>query len=217
MERAKEEQQLDIILKNYDAKKEECDRLQKENEELKNELSQQKTLYKNMLDRFSGTHVEDWERKYKELSARYKEKMDDRSRVINENTKMKNMLDSIRGVFCSTHNRLDSICDELSISHRGEDCLNQGGEETKAIVVTPVQERATRLKEFQRQKFIEYVREMTSIYKQTGELRGIALNANKHGVTGLTKIQFFKFGLHEEPLTDERILQVYDSIKKKGL
>lgn len=33
MERAKEEQQLNIIIKNYDAKKEECARLQKENEE----------------------------------------------------------------------------------------------------------------------------------------------------------------------------------------
>ena len=216
MERTKEEE-LNIVLKNFDKVKAERDRYQKENEDLKKELAQQKALYKNMLDRFSGNHVEDWEHKYRDLSARYKQKMDDRSRVMNENQKMKNMIDSIRGVFCNAHNRLDSLCEELSISHRGEVCLNQGTEEKPKEVVTAPVQVATTLKEFQQQQFIKYVREMVSIYKKTGGLGGIALNANKYGVTGLSKIQFFKFDLHEEPLTDERILQVYDRIKKKGL
>jgi len=212
MERTKE-QELNIVLKNYDAVKAERDALKKENDGLKAELAQQKALYKNMLDHFNTNQSKDWESKYRELNGRYNKINGERSKIIYENRKMRQMIDSVRGTFCNAHNRLEALCVEMNVSNRGEDSLSQGVEEQQKQVEAAI--NAGTLKQFQQQQFIKYVREMVAIYKSSGGLGGIAMNAGKYGVTALTKIQFFKYDLHEEPLTDERILDVYKEIKRK--
>lgn len=216
MERTKEDE-LNIVLKNYDKLKAERDRYQKENEDLKKELAQQKIIYKNMLDRFSGKHSQDWESQYKRLKGTFNKINGERSVIAGENRKMKQMLDSIRGVFCNAHNRLDSLCEELSISHRGEDSLSQYDEKPKPLssVTSALIRQPQSQKELQQAQFVRYIRNVVTIYKNTGTLNGISTLAQTYGVTTITKVKFFQYGLDKEPLTDERILEVYQIIKKK--
>ena len=68
------EEQLRIILRNYDSKKAECDALVKENSELRKTIKEKDVLYKNMLDRFNGLNgkavsKENWEARYNQLKA----------------------------------------------------------------------------------------------------------------------------------------------------
>lgn len=217
MEKSNEEQ-LRIVLKNFDAVKAQKDALEKENAALKKELAQQKVLYKNMLNRFSGVHFEDWERKYKQLNERHAEKMKKLSQALDENNKMKNTIDSVRGAICNAHNRLDRLCQTIGVEYHVKEIPNQ--EETLAFrgEHQPLEKNEKPLvtrNEFQNQQFIKYVRTMVDIYEKTGELTGIAKVAGNFQVSTMTKVQFFKYRLDEKPLTDERIIEVYKEIKKK--
>lgn len=82
------EEQLKIVLKNYDKKqaecealKAECSKLQTEKEQLEKQLAQSKTVYKNMLARFEGQQYAkekansvDWEEKYNQIKKKYDKK-----------------------------------------------------------------------------------------------------------------------------------------------
>ena len=68
------EEQLRIILQNYDSKKAECDALSKENSELRKTIKEKDVLYKNMLDRFNGLNGKavskgNWKARYNQLKA----------------------------------------------------------------------------------------------------------------------------------------------------
>lgn len=64
--------------------------------------------------------------------------------------------------------------------------------------------------------FIRYIRELVDFYKKTKTLNGISVTATKYGIRSITKVQFFEFGLQQdEPLTDERILEVYEKVKQR--
>lgn len=234
MERTKEEE-LRIVLKNYDKVKAERDALRKENEELKAKLAQQEILYKNMLMTYSErpeimpkkwngekirTKFTDLNAKYGKLKEVFKKqqahieiKAEKINKLADENIKMKNMLDSLRGAICGAHNKADSFCDSLGISNRADDCLNQVGEEVKSLA--SAQECPNDLKTFQQQKFIKYIRDMVVIYRNTGTLSGIATLAQGYGVAALTKVKFFQYHLDDVGLTDEKILAVYEEIKKR--
>lgn len=216
MEKSKEEQ-LRVVLKNYDAVKEEKDALEKENAALKKELAQQKTLYKNMLDMYSGKHMEDWERRYKLLNDRHAEKMKKLSETIDENNRIKNMVDSVRGTICNAHNRLDKLCLSIGVEYDIKTMPNQEG----TLVFRDEQQTLEKgnkpfdIKEFQNQQFIKYIRAIADTYDKTRTLNGIGTMARKLKVSSISKIQFFELGLHEKPLTDEKILKAYAVVKKK--
>lgn len=216
MEKSKEEQ-LRIVLKNYDVVREEKAALEKENAALKKELAQQKTLYKNMLDMYSGRHVEDWERRYKQLNDRHAEKMKKLSETIDENNRIKNMVDSVRGAICNAHNRLDHLCLSIGVEYNIKAVPNQEGTLDFRGDCQPLEksEQPSDLNEFQNQQFIKYIRTMADTYDKARSLNGIGTMARKLKVSSISKIQFFEFGLHEKPLTDEKILKVYAAIKKQ--
>lgn len=212
MEKSKEEQ-LNIVLKNYDVVREQRNILEKqnkelakENEELKGKLAQQQVLYKNMLDRYSDKHTEDWERKYNDLSARHKEKMDKYSQVVNENLRIKNILDSVRGVVCGAHNKLDELCLAVGVELNVPTTPKQ-----EELVLT--REDSFSIKEYQNKQFIKYIRSLADKYHKEGNLNGIGVLARQLKVSAVTKIQFFQYNLQDTPLTDERILKVYKAIK----
>jgi len=236
MERTKEEE-LNIVLKNYDKVKAERDTLKKENEDLKSKLDKQETLYKNMLATYSerkeilpkkwnGEKIrakfDNLNNRYEKLQAAFnnsqeyiKEKAVKLNRLADENIKLKNMLDSLRGALCSAYTRADEFCDCMNISKRGEDCLNQGSDEK--IVITRSQQAPVNVAEYQKQQFIKYIRDVIDVYKKTGTLNGIAKLAQEYAVSAITKVKFFQYRLDEEPLSDKEILEVYERLKKKQL
>ena len=117
------EEQLRMVLRNYDKKQSECDSLKKENAELKKrlevkekhfkeELEKKDILYTNMLKHFNekkNIDGEDWEHQYKVLRTQYLqrgEKVTSQankiSKLTSELQKTKNILDSVRGTICRT-------------------------------------------------------------------------------------------------------------------
>lgn len=213
MEKTKEEQ-LRIVLSNFDVVREQkntldkkCRVLEEENERLKAELAQQKAVYKNMLDRFSGKEMKDWEQKYQGLKKNYKDMMDDRSRVIQDNKKIRGTLDSIRGLVCGAHNKLDDLCQSIGIEYHVKKI--EMPEET-------LSKEEFDIKKHQGEQFVKYIRTIVDTYHKTGGLSNISLLARKFGVTNITKIQFFQYALHKEPLTDAEILEVYENVKRKS-
>lgn len=211
MEKSSDEK-MRIVLKNFDAVRNQknaleskCKALEEENNRLKTELAQQKALYKNMLDRFTGNNSENLEVKYKALNESFNRLNNERSRIIKENKTMKRAIDSARGMICDIHNRMDDLCESAGIEYYISDVPNQAKQD----------DDASNKKESQNQKFIKYVRTMIDIYKTTGALTGISKVANGLKVSKITKIQFFKYGFHEDDLTDEKILKAYEEIKKK--
>lgn len=213
MEKTKEEQ-LRIVLNNFDVVREQkntldkkCKVLEEENERLKAELAQQKAVYKNMLDRFSGKEMKDLEQKYQGLKKNYKDMMDDRSRVIQDNKKIRGTLDSIRGLVCGAHNKLDDLCQSIGIEYHVKKI--EMPEET-------LSKEEFDIKKHQGEQFVKYIRTIVDTYHKTGGLSNISLLARKFGVTNITKIQFFQYALHKEPLTDAEILEVYENVKRKS-
>ena len=202
------EEQLRMVLRNYDKKQTECDSLKKENAELKKrlevnenhfkeELEKKDILYKNMLKHFNdkkNIDGEDWEHQYKVLRTQYLqrgEKVTSQankiSKLTSELQKTKNILDSVRGTICRTYNKIEDFC---------SDGINA--------------EMST-----QERKFICYVRELIESFRKNGSLRGIAMIGREYGVSTLTKEQFFRFGLHEDKeFTDEYLLGLYEKAKK---
>lgn len=198
------EKELRIVLKNYDALKEQKNALEKENEELKKQLVQQKSLYKNMLDRFTDKGSANWEFKYNSLKDSYKKLGDKYSRAVHEFKNTKRILDSFRGIICDSHNKLDDLCERIGVDFHITEIPNQMVEEVPLVK-----------NDSQQQKFVKYIRTMVEIYNDTGKLNGISKMASEFNVTAITKVQFFKYGLHEKDLTDEKILKVYEEIKKR--
>lgn len=91
------ERQLRVVLQNYDAKRVECENLEKENARLKQELAQQKVLYRNMLNRYVGKGLEkegnkDWKEKYDKLREKYETKNEKYQLLANENSKVRQLL-----------------------------------------------------------------------------------------------------------------------------
>lgn len=197
------EEQLKVVLKNFDNVQAELNSLKKENAQLKEEISQKEILYKNMLDRFKGkkTDSDDWEHKYKVLKNEYKMRGERYTALQNKYNKMKSVLDSVRGSVCGAYNKIDDFCTELGISKKASVDVNDVAEELAY--------------DSQEKKFISCVRDMTASFRLTGTLTGISKIAMRYGVTSLTKEKFFMFGLDKADVTDEQILEVYKKIKKK--
>lgn len=203
MEESKEKE-LRIVLKNYDTLKAQKSALEKENEELKRQLAQQKALYKNMLDRFTDKGSANWEMKYNALKDGYKKLSDKYSRAVCDFKNTKRALDSFRGAICDARNKLDDLCERIGVDFHITEIPNQMTEEVSLVQ-----------NDSQNQKFVNYIRTMVEIYNDTGTLSGISKMASEFKVTAITKVQFFKYGLHEKDLTDEKILKVYEEIKKR--
>ena len=235
-QRTKEEE-LNIVLKNYDKLKAERDSLKKENEDLKSKLTQQETLYKNMLTTYSerkeilpkkwnGEKIrakfDNLNTRYEKLQAVYSKQQEyielkavKLKTFADENIKLRNMIDSLRGALCSAYTKADMFCNDLNVSKRGEDCLNQEFD-GNAVVSNP-QKMPVSVVEYQQQQFIKYIRDVVDIYKKTGTLNGIARLAQKYSVSAITKVKFFQYRLDDEPLSDKEILEVYDLLKKKKI
>lgn len=197
------EEQLKVVLKNFDNVQAELNSLKKENALLKEEISQKEILYKNMLDRFKGkkTDSDDWEHKYKVLKNEYKMRGERYTTLQNKYNKMKSVLDSVRGSVCGAYNKIDDFCTELGISKKASVDVNDVAEELAY--------------DSQEKKFISYVRDMTASFRLTGTLTGISKIAMRYGVTSLTKEKFFMFGLDKPDVSDEQIIEVYKKIKKR--
>lgn len=103
---SKNEQQLRVVLQNYDAKRVECENLEKENARLKQELAQQKVLYRNMLNRYVGKGLEkegskDWKEKYDKLREKYDKKNEKFQLLANENSKVRDSCSIVCVVPCA--------------------------------------------------------------------------------------------------------------------
>lgn len=202
------ERQLRVVLKNYDAKRVECENLEKENARLKQELAQQKVLYRNMLNRYVGKGLEkegnkDWKEKYDKLREKYDTKNEKYQLLANENSKVRQLLYSLRGALCSAYTKADDCCLAIGISH-------------DAGVEPPKKEEPVKKISVKEDCFIRYIRELVDFYKKTKTLNGISVTAAKYGIRSITKVQFFEFGLQQdEPLTDERILEIYEKVKQR--
>lgn len=146
------EEQLKVVLKNFDNVQAELNSLKKENAQLKEEISQKEILYKNMLDRLKGkkTDSDDWEHKYKVLKNEYKMRGERYTALQNKYNKMKSVLDSVRGSVCGAYNKIDDFCTELGISKKASVDVNDVAEELAY--------------DSQEKKFISYVRDMTASF-----------------------------------------------------
>lgn len=203
------EEQLRIILRNYDSKKAECDALVKENSELRKTIKEKDVLYKNMLDRFNGLNgkavsKENWEARYNQLKADLEKRNKQFTTMHNQLQKARSILDSLRGVFCGAYNKLEDYCAAVGIGH--EVIISKEGDGL-------VYDREYKNMK-QEDKFVSYVRDIISVYKKTGALRGISLIAGKYNVSSLTKEQFFKYGLNcDDMISDEYIRSLYEKAK----
>lgn len=213
------EEQLRIVLQNYDRKQEECDALKKENENLKKQLERKDILYKNMVktltEKNDGEAKDEkkWEREYKALKNMFAQRGE---KVCNQSTKinklstdlraaqgeldyLKSKLREILGQFNNAHSMLTSCCAKAQVylaSDLPKDA-EQSAQETQGM------------------KFVRYVREVISIYHDTGTLRGISVLASRYGVSSLSKEQFFRFGFDsEDEISDSDILKVYPQARK---
>lgn len=80
-------------------------------------------------------------------------------------------------------------------------------------------------KELKRDKFRWYLCELIQLYTSTGKLNGMSDVRKKYGVSGITKSQFFEFGLNDAAKDNASLLdvdlcnQIYqyvNSVKKDG-
>lgn len=198
MEEKSKEEQLRIILQNYDKVREELETANAQIEVLYRELKQQKVLYKNMLDRYAGQEKTrsntDLEKAYKKLQARYQKK-------CNECSTMLPYFVYMRDAIAMLYAKSEKICSKT------EEFKGDESEEPQP----PVNEKV----ETQDDKFVAYIRKMQGIYQETKGLGGISQWANKYGVTAITKVDFFEYGLNLTDVSDEQILKVYEKIKKR--
>lgn len=206
------EEQLRIVLQNYDKKVTECEALKKDKEELQKQIEQKNILYKNMLNHFKENNKDDnaskenWESKYKVLKNAYAQRGEKYNTLHNEYLKTKRMVDSVRGVLCGAYNKIEDFCTNTGIGHKAV-LAEDGNIEYEEPVTFSAPNK-------QEKKFISYVREVIENYKKTGSLRGIATIAREYGVSSLSKEQFFRFGLDEDrDFTDEYLVNFYKNAK----
>lgn len=224
------EEQLKIVLKNYDNKVAECNALKQELAKANQKIEQQKILYNNMLARFEGLQRKDksinidWQAKYDKLKAKYDKKNKMYSVMERQNSMMKK---SFANVLCSITNAYNGVSavklklDEDLEALKDEDIdLNESAEEVddapvQVVVAEKEDAPPASYTEYQEKNFIKYVRNICKNFLKTGSLRGISTLARDIGVTALSKEQFFQFGLNTEHLTNDYIINVYKQIKKR--
>lgn len=198
--------QVKTILQNFDKKQAECDALKKENEELKKKLEQKDILYRNMLNRFSNMSSQtniDYKERYEQLKADKAESGMRYSRILNDLTKAYGMLESIKGIMNNANEKIEAFCSDNMVVN-----------DIPFKVIEPATDSTSSSVSVKEQKFISYVRELITNFKETGSLRGIGMIAREYGVSSLTKEQFFRYGLNNEGVTDDYIIGVYDKAKK---
>lgn len=198
--------QVKTILQNFDKKQAECDALKKENEELKKKLEQKDILYRNMLNRFSNMSSQtniDYKERYEQLKADKAESGMRYSRILNDLTKAYGMLESIKGIMNNANEKIEAFCSDNMVVN-----------DIPFKVIEPATDSTSSSVSVKEQKFISYVRELITNFKETGSLRGIGMIAKEYGVSSLTKEQFFRYGLNNEGVTDDYIIGVYDKAKK---
>lgn len=215
------EEQLRIVVKNYDKKREECEALKKENETLKKQIEKKDVLYKNMCEQFNKGSKKDseWESKYKQLKNMYAQRGDKMNRQKVELEKTRRMLDSARGVICGAYNKVADFCKEVGIGNKaivaeGDITYVESSAPKEINIISPTQ--PTTYQEYSLHQFQKYVREVMKNFKETGSLRGIATLAKEYGVRSMTKEQFFQFGLHNmASVTDEYLASIFPQTKKR--
>lgn len=230
------EEQLKIVLKNYDKKqaecealKAECSKLQSEKEQLAKQLAQSKTLYKNMLARFEGQQEKkekansvDWEEKYNQIKKKY-DKKNKMYYILEQRCSM--MRRSFSNAICSITNAYNGVTatkakleKDLSLISEDVDVISPidiPDEGTQVIKSNDYDTSPASFKEWQEKAFVKYVRSVLKNFLKTGSLRGISTIAKDFGVSALTKEQFFQYGLNTEHLTNDYIINVYKQIKKR--
>lgn len=234
------EEQMRIVLQNYDklsakcnALKEDNAKLQSDKKKLEEELAQSKTVYKNMLARFEGRQDKKqrdfWEGKYNELNKKYEKKnkkyveLDRRFKILN------GCFGNVVGYVSKAYNQMTAVKTKMAydleaMTYNDDDADKGFSHEVVPDVplTMPVDEEKEETPvspksfvDFQELQFIKYVRAICKSFHETGSLRGIAQMARNAHVTSLKKEQFFQFDLNNEPLTDEYIISVYNQIKKR--
>lgn len=219
------EEQMRIVLQNYDRKQEECEALKKENESLKKQLERKDILYKNMVKTLTeknegeANSEKKWEHEYKILKNMYAQRGE---KVNAQNTKIGKLTADLRTSKAEIGHLLKSLRDvitQVGNTHAmlSTCCAKAQGYLSSGISSTP--EAATSspqpATETQETKFVCYIRELIAIYRSTCTLRGISVLASKYGVSSLTKEQFFRFGFDGEgDISDSDILSAYPQAKK---
>lgn len=199
--------QVKTILQNFDKKQAECDALKKENEELKKKIEQKDILYRNMLNRYSSMserHDIDYKEKYEQLKIEKAESGMRYSRILNDLNKANGMLESIKAIMYKANERIEDFCSVDKAEN----------EDIQPNINVTAHDNSTSQISVKEQKFISYIRELITNFKETGSLRGIGMIAREYGVSSLTKEQFFRYGLNNEGITDDYIIGVYDKAKK---
>ncbi len=217
------EEQLRIVLQNYDKKVAELNTLKKENEELKKQLQQKDVLYKNMLERFCGKNGtnDKFETLYKELLVTHKT-LKDKAKVLretNENLKKENaeLLDSKREIVRKMQGIGNTISTVLYCITQFREKYNDG--EPLDEVETPdsnavVDNAPQTLQDFNLLKFRKYVNDIIASFKITGSLRGIATKGKQYGTRSMSKEQFFMFGLNNiGEISDDILKAIYNQVK----
>lgn len=198
--------QVKTIMQNFDKKQAECDALKKENEELKKKLEQKDILYRNMLDRFSNMSTQtniDYKDRYEQLKADKAESGMKYSRILNDLNKAYQILESIKAIMDSANEKIEVFCSDNTVEQND----NKPVFDTKS-------DNDSSFSNTQCKKFVSYVKEVVTNFKETGSLRGISTIAREYGVSSLSKEQFFRYGLNNEVVTDEYIISVYEKAKK---
>lgn len=206
------EEQLRIVLQNYDRKVAECSALKEENEKLRKQLQQKDILYRNMLNRFKGGKKGSAEAANKELEIANNKLKEDNKRLKKEadnvrrdNCRLLKGLKGMKGILKTANYQLDGMRNRLLEEYYDELPENK-----------PVVENVPQAyQDFKQSKFYKYVCDVVDTYKKTGSLRGIATKAKEYEVRAMTKEQFFQLGLNNvSEVTDEYVNGIYLQAKK---
>lgn len=222
------EEQLKIVLKNYDKKQAECSALKEKNAKLENdcsllnkELNQTKAAYKNMLARFESQdkHGNDesakWEAKYNSLKKKHRLKIDAYNELVKTNSKLKKCISNTFSFITNAYNNVLSVKNKLatdldSMKYGTEDIDDTDIGVLDTLVKGPSFDgkdtsptMPTSFAEYQQKNFIQYVRSVCKNFIITGSLRGISTEAKNFGVSALSKEQFFQYGMNTKNMTDE--------------
>lgn len=237
------EEQLKIVLKNYDKKqaecealKAECSKLQTEKEQLEKQLAQSKTVYKNMLARFEGqqqakekANSVDWEEKYNQIKKKYDKKNYMYNILEQRYSAMKRSFSAMKRSFSNAIFSITNAYNGVTATKaKLEKDLSLISEDVDTTSVIDIPDERTQVptsndydispasfKEWREKAFVKYVRSIMKNFLKTGSLRGISTMAKDFGVSALTKEQFFQYGLNKEHLTNDYIINVYKQIKKR--
>lgn len=218
------EEQLRIVLQNYDKKVAECSALKEESEKLRKQLRQKDILYKNMLERFSGKNgtTDKFETLYKELLDAHKS-LKERVKILQENNEMLKkenavVLQGKREVVRRMQGIENAISNIFCSVTRFREKFNDG-EPLGEIEIPQSKPAAENIpqayQDFKQSKFYKYVCDVVDTYKKTGSLRGIATKAKEYEVRAMTKEQFFQLGLNNVgEVTNEYVNGIYLQAKK---